>query len=677
MSLITERRRFHLSLVMLILVLGAITATGISQVKESRSSRAELVLAGNLEAAKTTAEGVEATLSARRATVQGIARREDLAGYVQSNRWEEVPAYVKALRQIDPGLNAAGILDATGHLRVIDPPDPSIVGKVFLFRDYFKGAINKRTAFVSNVFTRAGTPRLTVFAVAAAVRDPTGEVIGVLVAIVPVDLIGKVHNDVPIPNQGSLAIFDRTGRPIGDGKQDVVASSPSGFLAMALSGHSGSGEGEVKGLSGSRLVGYAPVRNVGWAVMVEQPESIVFKPVVKLVERLILIGLLIAVMILAAWVMLTGLLRQLSEQRNRTAAIVSSIADGVITIDDEGLIDSVNPAALQLIGRTSAEVKGRPYENVFTLVRVPVGRPEKGERSLGKAPFASPYQRILGGQATLASATGKTTPVTVSAAPIFDTLGMNHGGVAVIRDVTFEREADRMKSAFVSTVSHELRTPLTMIQGFSELLLSGDLNGERGTEAIQQIHNAAERLARLIDDLLSVSRIESGKVVLRTESIDVAELVAEVVKPFGYEKTFELNLPARSPIALADRDKLIQIFTNLFSNATKYSSPQSSVEVSVEEVGAEIQVSVTDHGIGLTEQDQSNLFDLFFRVERPEVSMVRGTGLGLFITKSLVEMQGGRIWVTSNANEGTTFFFTLPMAVSIAGDGYAKQAVNS
>jgi signal transduction histidine kinase len=251
------------------------------------------------------------------------------------------------------------------------------------------------------------------------------------------------------------------------------------------------------------------------------------------------------------------------------------------------------------------------------------------------------------------------------------------GAVVVLRDVSSERQVDQLKSSLVSTVSHELRTPLTMVQGFTELLLSRpELSPERAHEALQQIHASALRLGRLIEDLLSVSRIDSGKLRVDLGAVDISDVLGEVVTVVGShpadgrsEKgapsaSVRLSVdvaPDLSPV-MADRDKLVQVILNLVSNALKYSSAPSPVRVVAERKHDHAQISVIDQGIGMTDAECSQVFEKFSRADRPEVRKVSGTGLGLYITKNLVEMQHGQVWVKSEPGKGSTFAFSLPLA---------------
>jgi len=278
----------------------------------------------------------------------------------------------------------------------------------------------------------------------------------------------------------------------------------------------------------------------------------------------------------------------------------------------------------------------------------------------------------VGGPADLVSRYGRKVPVAVSSAPIFDARGRVVGGVDVIRDVSKEREIDEVKSALISTVSHELRTPLTLIHGFAELLVLRDMPVERQRSSAVEILDASRRLARLIDDLLSVSRMESGRLVLDPRPLDLASVVERILSPFramAAKHTLRTKLPGSLPVVWGDPDKVEQILTNLVGNAIKYSPGGGEVLVTVDQDGDSVQVSVRDQGIGMSPRDMGQLFEKFYRVDREEVRRAGGTGLGLYITKRLVEMHGGRLWAESWPGVGSVFRFTLPTSDELAGSG--------
>lgn len=233
-------------------------------------------------------------------------------------------------------------------------------------------------------------------------------------------------------------------------------------------------------------------------------------------------------------------------------------------------------------------------------------------------------------------------------------------------EIERHKRMDKLKDDFINTVSHELRTPLSITKEAVSLILErvqGDINDQQ-TEVLTIAKNNIERLARIINGLLDVSKIESGKVEVRKEDIDLQSLVREVARSFegkAGEKglDFRLNLPSRPIIAYADADKLAQIFTNLIDNALKF-TPAGTVEVRAEEKSRQIECVVRDSGTGIASADLPKIFDRFVQFGRKDGPGEKGTGLGLSIVKGLVEVHGGEIRVESTVGLGTEVTFTLP-----------------
>ncbi|MGC9348477.1 MAG: ATP-binding protein [Anaerolineae bacterium] len=232
------------------------------------------------------------------------------------------------------------------------------------------------------------------------------------------------------------------------------------------------------------------------------------------------------------------------------------------------------------------------------------------------------------------------------------------------------RQANQAKSEFVSLVSHELRTPMTSIRGYADMLhkgMAGELAPQQ-REFVGAIRRNATRMRILVSDLLDISRIETGRLKLKIQPTNLNSAIAEAthtLEEMAQEKshTFSLNVMPEVPEVFADPDRLTQVLINLLSNAVKYTEPGGEIHVSAwtdQDEPSCVQCAVADTGIGIKPEDQLHLFTKFFRADSPEVRDQPGTGLGLAIAKSLVEMQGGRIWLKSRVGEGTTFYFTVP-----------------
>ncbi|MDX1556886.1 MAG: ATP-binding protein, partial [Xanthomonadales bacterium] len=261
--------------------------------------------------------------------------------------------------------------------------------------------------------------------------------------------------------------------------------------------------------------------------------------------------------------------------------------------------------------------------------------------------------------------------VRVSANTIRDAGWKPLGLVLVTTDIMHLKELDRMKTEFVSMVSHELRTPLTSIKGYVSMLREGEL-GEMTREQHEFLDitlENADRLMGLINDLLDISRIESGRLRLALSDFDFSDVIKAVrseMRAMGETKQIKTVVEGdASPVRVrADRDRVVQILANLLSNAYKYSPVGTTVRIRTQVDQPFVRIQVVDQGMGLSEQDQAKLFTKFFRTEAAKQRGISGTGLGLSISRQLVEMQGGEMSVRSEIGHGSTFAFTLPLAES-------------
>ena len=241
------------------------------------------------------------------------------------------------------------------------------------------------------------------------------------------------------------------------------------------------------------------------------------------------------------------------------------------------------------------------------------------------------------------------------------------GIVAIFNDITEIRGIDRMKTAFVSTVSHELRTPLTSIKGFIGTLLN-DTGGQYSQDEIHDFYNIidleCDRLVRLINDLLNVSRIEAGRALdLNPGPVKLPALVEKVIasqKSYTDDHVFKIDIAPDLPEIVGDQDKIDQILTNLTSNAVKYSPNGGAVTVSAREMDGMVRVTVQDEGIGIPKEHLTRIFDRFHRIDNRDTRKAGGAGIGLYIVKHLVEAHGGRVWAESEPGKGSTFTFELP-----------------
>jgi signal transduction histidine kinase len=333
-------------------------------------------------------------------------------------------------------------------------------------------------------------------------------------------------------------------------------------------------------------------------------------------------------------------------ERTKLALILSSTADAVIVVGDDGKLVLVNQAALGAFRLPPKEnYVGRPFNEVF-----------KFSRLLPLYERARTLKQTLIEEVTLPD--DRTFHVSLVPAP-------QVGWTIVSHDITPFKETDKLKNELVATTSHDLKNPLGTIMGYVDLIQMTNKLNEQGIEYIHRVHGAVAHMRQLIDDLLDMARIESG-IVLRYSKVHLPTLLDSIAVRFVPQVKdkamfFEVHVPPDFPPVPADEARLSQIMNNLVSNAIKYTPPEGHVSVRAESRDGFVQIAVQDDGMGISPEDQAHVFDRFYRVRTPETDGIEGTGLGLAIVKSLVELHGGKVGLESRLGEGTTFFFTLPL----------------
>jgi len=366
------------------------------------------------------------------------------------------------------------------------------------------------------------------------------------------------------------------------------------------------------------------------------------------------------------------MLRKEQEEASRSQAILESVADGVLVTSADNHLSFVNSSVQHILGPEVVELVGQPLEVSSKLF----GDPGEAWVSAIRRWSESPALYTAGDTYAERLELRNDRIALIHLAPVIledDFLGT----VSILRDITHEVEVDRLKSEFVATVSHELRTPMTAIKGYIEMLLMGAVGAVNENQAhfLDIVKNNIDRLNSLVGDLLDVSRIESGKVALAPEELDLAKVAAELVAEFQAKAeqdkkpiAISLKAPSTVPSVFGDPERVRQIFRILLDNAYHYSPENGSIAVTLRSVPnrAEVQVDVVDSGIGISAEDQARVFERFFRGENPLVLATPGTGLGLSIARQLVEMHRGRISVKSEGVEGrgSTFSFTIPVPPS-------------
>jgi PAS domain S-box-containing protein len=352
--------------------------------------------------------------------------------------------------------------------------------------------------------------------------------------------------------------------------------------------------------------------------------------------------------------------RQLDRQK---AVILNSVADGIIGVDSTNRIAFANPAAARMMERSESELIGCKVHELLHPAHAGCDPNCLTRRAFQTAEGAS-------GQDVYFRGNGKSFPVEFSLMPMVEE-GEPVGSVLSFRDISQRYALDHMKDEFISTVSHELRTPLTSIRGALGLLSAGLLGevSEKATSLLRIAVANSDRLVRLINDILDLERMTSGRAPLAFRRISLEELLRqaiEAVQPMAEAEEVRLASDPSSVYVEADADRMLQVMTNLLSNAIKFSPPRSTVRISTVRASDGVTVSVIDEGRGVPADKLESIFDRFQQVDASDSRQKGGTGLGLAICRTIVHQHGGRIWAEQNGSRGAIFRFFLPERASIS-----------
>jgi PAS domain S-box-containing protein len=356
------------------------------------------------------------------------------------------------------------------------------------------------------------------------------------------------------------------------------------------------------------------------------------------------------------------LYQQVNDERQLLSTIIDNSADGVMILNATGKIEVFNRALAHITGWDAETALGHPASEILTL-RDRRGQPLPLPEPARQRTSASKTRSYVEGD--VARRGGPPLTVGVTATPLYDEEGRLVRVILNVVDITRFRQAEELKSTFVSIVSHELKTPVALIKGYAETLRREDANWDQETmqDSLDVIAEEADHLTHLIDSLLEASRIQAGGLKLEPTDVNLAHLAEKVVDGFRTQTsshTFELDFPADFPPSWGDPERLREVLTNLVSNAVKYSPEGGTVWVGgrMDQTGATIYVA--DQGIGIPAEEQDRIFERFHRVESGLHRSTEGAGLGLYLVKAIVEAHGGRVWVESAPSRGSIFMFTLP-----------------
>ncbi len=356
-----------------------------------------------------------------------------------------------------------------------------------------------------------------------------------------------------------------------------------------------------------------------------------------------------------------SLYTQSTEQKQFLDAIVEASADGIFTLDPSFHFQRFNRSCVRLTGYSSQDVIGRHHNEIIRWRNREPGLSFE-DAEAGGWPLTE--QAILYNEGDLEKKDGGKISVGITYAPILSPEGRLLSIVANMRDISKFREAEELKSTFISIISHELRTPVALIKGYVGTLRREDAQWDPKVvqDSLAVIEEEADRLTGLIDDLLDASRLQAGALVLNLSEVEIDQQVKQIAKRFQTQTEkhrIEVDFPPDFPCIMADEERLNQVINNLISNAVKYSTEGGRIQIRGQVRQDDVLICVIDEGPGIAKEDIPHVFDRFYRAS-DSAQKTKGAGLGLYLAKAVVEAHGGNIWIDNQAKKGTSICFTLP-----------------
>lgn len=591
-----------------------------------------------------------------------LSNRVLMRQMVREGKWNEAMGYLGDVLPNFPFIERVALIDTTGTARVLNPDFPGIAGTNFAQRDWYKGVSKGWKPYVSEIFK--GATNQNTIVVSVPIVDTDGKVLGILNLQVITDTLYGWSKGLDVGEGGFVYFVDKNGNMTGNPKvspQDpIMSGSNIAYVRKAIEGQSGvevvpMGDGKIE-----HIVSYAPVSGYGWGAIVEQPNPPAFAlRDNNLKQRLMINGLILAILVLLMY-FIVRFINVLNAYRQRERIFLDSIGDGIVAIDRYWNITLWNKTAGELSGWSKEEAMGKPLRESIKFI----SEADRKENIMfiedaivrGKTGF-------MENNTVLIRKDGTEMPVGDSAAPIFDGKGMVIGAIIIFRDVSHERDRQRMRSDF-AYASHQLRTPVTKALWSLEAAKDKKTVKDMGKE-VDTAYQAMQSLNRLSDQLIGVSKIDQKTRQVEKQPVKLTDLLDPSIKKAnenGVQRAITIVAPLVPMTAsiITDQKLFECIIDEVLDNAIKYSEPNSTVKMTVEVKEDMLGIAVEDSGLGILEEEKPLVFTKFFRGHNIDTTAIAGAGLGLYIAQEYAKLLRGKIWFEPK-EKGTTFYISLPV----------------
>ena len=642
--------------------------------------------------AQTASQGITSFFNDYQADLIFLSRIKDIinnngeSGSLMASFYEYHKNYIEAVTRVD----------AHGVILCTYPRNESVIGKDISYQKHVRQIITTHQAVISDVFKSAQGYQ------AIALHVPIfkgNEYAGSLAMLISIDRLGKLYlGKIKIRGTGTVWLLSENGVEIfcplkghignsflDNAKNDTSALS---LLAKVVSNDHGTGRSSHHVISADGTTSFdkryvvfyrAPLGNTYWTIMISYEEEDIYIALTRLRNRLILAFTLLFIIISYYFYSIAKVRNVLKEEAKRKVAErtvresedrfrkLSELTYEGIVIHNQGIALDINDSFIGMMGYTRQELIGH---NVIELLVLPEyqDRIRKNLKDKTPAPYEVEIRRKDGSifQAELVAREIKYNEENIRVAAIRDITERKKQEKELLEAKEHAEESDRLKSAFLANMSHEIRTPMNGILGFAGLLKEPGLNGEEQKEYIRIIERSGERMLNIINDIIDISKIESGMIEVSMSETNINEQVEFIYNFFkreaedkGIHFSRKVSLATEHANIITDREKVYAILSNLVKNAIKYTN-EGSIELGYNQTGDILEFFVKDTGIGIPRNRQAAIFERFIQADISNKMAQQGAGLGLSITRAYAELLGGKICVESEVEKGSVFYFTLP-----------------
>lgn len=604
-----------------------------------------------------------------------LAAKNQVQIMVRRAKWQEAARYLEYVPQDFPFIERIFLTDAAGTLMADVPEISEVHGKNFAFRDWYKGVSKDWTPYVSEIYRRQASPQYNVFSIAIPIAEE-GTILGILVLQIKLDTVFAWSKDIVVNGGRSVSLVDQHGHLAGNphrgAQEDIVDYANVPIVQKVLRGDRGIDIGANHITKVPQLAAYEPIPGYGWGAIAEQSLGTVFTERDTNVRFvLIVFGILLFVLILAIFTALRAFatLRHAAitaHEQARLEAILLSIGEGIVVINERGNILLVNKVFEELFGWKRDEILGKRMADIIPCQDESGAAIPTEQRTSSRALATKKTTSIPPG---LYYVRKNKTRFPVSG--IVTTIAANGnliGAVEVFRDISKEKEIEKLRMDFLSLASHQLRTPLSGTKWLIETMrreIIGTMN-ERQQYYIKQIYTLNERMIKLVFDMLNVLRLENETILLKKEPVSVPVLYLDLTTAMAAAAqakniTLRNAFKERKPVIIeSDPQILKNILENFISNGINYSMPGQEVILDFKEEADMVVFFVKDSGIGIPHDEQKKIFERFYRASNAEEFNLEGTGLGLHIAAMLAGKISATITFESEKNKGSTFYLHVP-----------------